>query len=38
MEKPLGLEEDDLVPSSLIVAATIHGQKSSQPFKALFDP
>jgi hypothetical protein len=38
VEKPLGLEEDDLVPSSLIVAATIQGQKSSQPFKALFDP
>jgi hypothetical protein len=38
VEKPLGLEENDLVPSSLIVATTIQGQRLSQPFKALFDP
>jgi hypothetical protein len=38
VEKPFVLEENDLVPSSLIVATTIQGHQSSQPFKALFDP
>ncbi len=38
VEKPFVVEENDLVPSSLIVAKTIQGQRSSQPFRALFDP